>query len=110
MLDHAAEAVAMARGRGRNDLDGDRQFSLAVLKLVEIVGEAASRVSAPTRDRHPEIPWNTIVGTRNRLVHGYDRVDHRVLWDIVTLDLPPLIEQLRSALGVTDARGRNDEG
>ncbi len=98
MLDHAVEAVSMARGRPRADLDRDRQFSLAVLKLVEIIGEAANRVSPPTQEAHPEIPWEKIVGTRNRLVHGYDTVDHVVLWDIVTLDLPPLILLLRSLI------------
>ena len=100
MLDHAEEAVAMIRNRSRPDLDRDRQFSLAVLKLVEIIGEAAFRVSQSTRDAHRQIPWDKIIGTRHRLVHGYDTVDHEVLWDIVALDIPPLIEQLRAVLGV----------
>jgi len=98
MLDHAVEAVAMAHGRTRADLDRDRQFSLAVLKLVEIIGEAANRVSRTTQETQSQIPWSRIVATRNRLIHGYDTVDHVVLWDIVTLDLPPLISQLRSIL------------
>lgn len=98
MLDHAVEAVSMAEGRTPDDLDHDRQFSLAVLKLVEIIGEAANRVSLATQVAHPDIPWSRIVATRNRLIHGYDRVDHVVLWDIVTLDLPPLISQLGSIL------------
>jgi uncharacterized protein with HEPN domain len=98
MRDHAVEAVAMARGRTRADLDRDRQFSLALLKLVEIVGEAANRVSRATQEANPQIPWATIVGTRNRLIHGYETVDHMVLWDIVMLDLPPLITQLQTVV------------
>jgi len=72
MRDHALEAVAAARGRSRQDLDGDRMFALALIKLVEIVGEAAGRVSLATRSVEPRIPWNEIVAVRNRLAHGYD--------------------------------------
>ncbi len=63
MRDYAKEAIAMAAGRARADLDRDRQFLLAVLKLVEIVGEAANRVSQSTREAHPQAPWQKIVGT-----------------------------------------------
>ncbi|HUW60296.1 MAG TPA: HepT-like ribonuclease domain-containing protein [Candidatus Bathyarchaeia archaeon] len=98
MRDHALEAVTAARNRSRQDLDGDRIFSLALIKLVEIVGEAASRVSLATRALEPRIPWNEIVAARNRLVHGYDQVDLDVLWRIVAVELPPLIQQLETIL------------
>ncbi|MCX5769245.1 MAG: DUF86 domain-containing protein [Candidatus Hydrogenedentes bacterium] len=98
MRDHALEAVVAARGRSRQDLDGDRIFALALIKLVEIVGEAASRVSLATRSLQPHIPWNEIVAARNRLVHGYDQVDLDVLWRIVAVELPPLIQQLEALL------------
>ncbi len=98
MLDHAREAVAMSRGRERGELDQDRQLMLSLLKLVEIIGEAASRVTADVRETHRTIPWDQIVGTRNRLVHGYDKVDLAVLWRIVREDLPMLIEQLEAIL------------
>lgn len=75
MLDHAEEAVVLAGGHTRGDLESNRMFFLALLKLVEIVGEAATRVSEPLRLAHPEIPWRELIGTRNRLVHGYDAVD-----------------------------------
>ena len=67
-------------------------------RLLEIVGEAASRVPAEERTRHPDIPWPEIVGLRNRLIHGYDSVDFDILWQIVTHDLPPLIAALEKAL------------
>ena len=72
MLDHAVEAVQMIRGHTREDLDGDRKLNLALVRLVEIIGEAATRVTPDVRNRHPGIPWLDIVGMRNRIVHGYD--------------------------------------
>jgi uncharacterized protein with HEPN domain len=98
MLDHAKEAAAMARDRTRADLDRDRKLNLSLVRLLEIVGEAASRVPAGERSRHPDIPWPEIVGLRNRLIHGYDSVDFDILWQIVTHDLPPLIAALEKAL------------
>jgi uncharacterized protein with HEPN domain len=94
MLDYAREAVDMARGRRREDLDTDRQLNLSLTRLLEVIGEAASRVSKPGREQRPEIPWPDIVGLRNRLIHGDDEVDLDVLWDIVQLDLPALIRNL----------------
>jgi uncharacterized protein with HEPN domain len=102
MLDHAREAVAMSLGRERGELDRDRQLMLSLLKLVEIIGEAAYRVTTDVREAHPSIPWDQIVGTRNRLVHGYDKVDLDVLWRIVSEDLPALIEQLQAVLDQSD--------
>jgi uncharacterized protein with HEPN domain len=96
MLDHTEEAVSLACKRSRADLEGDRVFFLALLKLVEIVGEAATRISSPAQAAHPEIPWSEIIGTRNRLIHGYDAVDHNILWEIVTADFPTLSKTLRA--------------
>jgi uncharacterized protein with HEPN domain len=101
MLDHASEAVRLGAGRTRADLDADRTFSLAMTRLLEIVGEAAARVSPSARERHPQIPWSAIAGLRNRLIHAYDAVDFDVLWDIVENDLPALIPQLQIAIGPT---------
>ena len=98
MLDHAREACAMAHGRQRSDLDANRMLQLALTHLVEIIGEAASRVSMPTRESHREIPWPDIVGMRSHLIHGYDVVDLNLLWDTVEADLPPLIAQLEAIL------------
>jgi len=94
MLDHAREAVEMARGRSRSELETDRALNLALVRLLEIVGEAAGRVSQETQSRRPEIPWQQIVGLRNRLIQGYDEVDLDILWNIVSADLPPLIAAL----------------
>ncbi len=95
MLDYSREAVEMAAGKQREHLDTDRQFSLAITRLVEIIGEAAARVTAEEQQRHPSIPWAEIVGLRNRLIHGYDAVDHDILWEIIRQDLPNLIGALQ---------------
>jgi uncharacterized protein with HEPN domain len=96
MLDHARRAREMARSRKRADLELDDMFQLALTRLVEIIGEAASRVSGPTREKHREIPWSDMVGMRNRLIHGYDVVDLNLLWDTIEIDLPPLIAALEN--------------
>ena len=99
MLDHAREALKIVRGRSRADLDRDRVLNLALVRLLEIVGEAASRMPQEDRAVHAEIPWADIVGLRNRLIHGYDEVDFDILWQILTNDLPPLVKALERILG-----------
>ena len=98
MLDHAREAIALTEGRTRQDLDSDRLLELALVRLLEIVGEAASRVSQEDRSRYRSIPWLQIIGLRNRLIHGYDAVDQEILWQIVTHDLPSLVTALGEIL------------
>jgi uncharacterized protein with HEPN domain len=98
MLDHAREARDLARTRSREDLDLDRLLNLSLVRLLEIVGEAAARVSPEAQGRLQGVPWADIVGLRNRVIHGYDRVDFDVLWDTVRFDLPPLIAALESFL------------
>lgn len=98
MLDHAREAACLARGKAREELDSDRVLCLALVRLLEIVGEAASRIPAETRDKHAGIPWPEIVGLRNRLIHGYDSVDLDILWQIVTADVPALVAELEKII------------
>jgi uncharacterized protein with HEPN domain len=99
MLDHASEAVRLVEGRSRGDLDADRLLNLSLVRLLEIVGEAAARLSAETRSRYSLVPWPDIIGLRNRLIHGYDIVDFDILWDIVHDDLPLLVTQLQEIVG-----------
>jgi uncharacterized protein with HEPN domain len=98
MLDHAREAVHFAGGKRRADLDQDRLLTLALTRLLEIIGEAAARVTETTRTRHPQIPWPQITGLRNRLIHGYDQINLDILWQVVSSDLPPLIADLDAIL------------
>ena len=94
MLVAARDAVTFAEGLTYFEFTRDRRSQLAILKAVEIVGEAAFRVSGETMESHPEIPWREIVGMRNRLVHAYFDIDLRLVWDTVQRDLPVLIAQL----------------
>ena len=96
MLDHAREAVEMARGKTRRDLDTDRKLNLALVRLLEIVGEAANRLTSAERDRYPGIPWLEIVGLRNRLIHGYLGIDDDTLWSIIRDDVPELLPLLKA--------------
>ncbi len=98
--------MQLAHHRSRADLDSDRLFNLGMTRLLEIIGEAAARVSQATRDRHPQIPWSAIAGMRNRLIHGYDDVDFDILWDVVQRDLPALIVELE---GIVRDAGRDTE-
>jgi len=102
MVDHAREAMAMVQGKSRRDLDQDRKLNLSLVRLLEIVGEAANRIPKQERERHPHVPWAEIIGLRNRLIHGYDEVDFDILWEIVTHDLPPLVASLESIVAETN--------
>lgn len=73
-------------------------LNLALVRLLEIVGEAAGRVPPEVRAECPQIPWPQIVSLRNRLIHGYDAVDFDILWQIIATDLPPLIQALEVVL------------
>ena len=95
MLAHAREAVILVQDKVRADLDHDRVLNLALVRLLEVIGEAAGRVSKEKRARHPDIPWTQNIGMRNRLIHGYDSVDNDILWQILSRDLPPLVEALK---------------
>lgn len=98
MLDAATEAAEFVRGKHRSDLAGERMRVLALLKALEIVGEAATKVTEETRLGVPGIPWCDVVGMRHRLVHGYFDVDLDVVWTTVSEDLPELIAALFAAL------------
>ena len=99
MLDAAREAVQFIQGKQRSDLDLDHKLALAIVRLLEIIGEAADNVSEDFCEQHPRIPWRKIAGTRNRLAHGYFDVDLDIVWQIIVAQLPPLIAQLEQIVG-----------
>jgi uncharacterized protein with HEPN domain len=100
MLDHAKEAMVISKGKSAQELAHDRVISLAIVRLMEIIGEAANRVPHEERSRHPEIPWTQIISLRNRLIHGYDAIDYEILWQIMNNDLPVLVFSLEIILGI----------
>jgi uncharacterized protein with HEPN domain len=82
----------------RSDLDTDRMLVLSLVKELEIIGEAAGKVSAAIRAQYGTIPWQDISGMRNRLIHAYFDIDLDVVWTTVTKDLPPLKTNLEGIL------------
>lgn len=98
MLDAAWEAQGFVEGKRRSSLENDRMLALSLIKEIEIIGEAASRVTSSTQDQCIDIPWMHVVSMRNRLVHGYFDIDLERIWFTVTEDLPLLIEALQKIL------------
>lgn len=94
MLDHAREAVALLGEKTIDDIQSDRLLQLSLTRLVEVVGEAASKIPADFREQYPHIPWREAADTRNLLIHGYDIVRYDILLHTIRKDFPPLIEQL----------------
>jgi uncharacterized protein with HEPN domain len=98
MLDAAREALSFADGHSREDLNSNRMLTLSLVKCIEIVGEAASRIAQESQQQGSQIPWQDIVSMRNRLIHGYFDIDLDRVWDTVEIDLPILIAQLEDLL------------
>ncbi len=94
MLEAAQEAISFTKNKMRKSLNANRQLVLALVKDIEIIGEAASSVTAERREELPMIPWNKIIGMRNRLIHAYFEINLDVLWKTITEDIPPLISEL----------------
>ena len=94
MLEAAQEALTFAEGKTRADLESNRMLAHALVECLRIVGEAARQVPLETRQQYPAIPWRDIIGMRNLLVHEYFRIDHDVVWQTVTVELPALVHAL----------------
>jgi uncharacterized protein with HEPN domain len=99
MADAAESALRFCQGRTRADLDTDDMLRFALTRAVEIIGEAATKVSIDARTQTPGIAWAAIVGMRNRLVHAYFDVDGDILWTTVSERLPSLLRELKLILG-----------
>jgi uncharacterized protein with HEPN domain len=98
MIDAAESAERFVAGRQRVELDTDRMLLFALVRAVEILGEAAAKVSAETRAAAPHVPWSGIVSMRNRLIHRYFDINTDIVWNTVTSELPPLLAQLRAMI------------
>lgn len=98
MIEAAEAPLDFAEGKRPSDLEEDRMVLFAIIRAVEVVGEAAGRVSTETRERGNEIPWRAIISMRNRLVHGYFDIDVEIVWKTVKEELPVLVAQLKTLL------------
>lgn len=105
ILDAARQARSFVEGRSRPDLDRDQMLSLALVRLLEIIGEAARGVSSAFKDLHPEIPWDQMAAMRDRLIHGYFDVNLDIVWQTVWHDLTPLVGALEKIAQSFEACG-----
>lgn len=94
ILDAARLALVYVSDKTKEEFDNDIQCQDAVIRRLEIIGEAARRVSEQTKIKLPHLPWNAMMNMRNVLIHEYDAIDLPVVWDTVQNDLPPLIGAL----------------
>jgi len=98
MLEAAREAAGYVKGRCRDDLDIDRPLAHSLVRCLEIIGEAASKVSPEYRAMAPQIAWADMIGMRNRLIHAYFDINLNIVWRTVTEELPALIAELEPIL------------
>ena len=96
--DSAKEALFFVKNRTREDLDHDRMLSLALVRLIEIMGEAANNVSGPCQAKYFKIPWRQIIGMRNRITHAYFDVNFDIVWQVITQDLSSLLIEAEKAM------------
>ena len=96
MLDLARSIAAKTNGIDRDAFDDDEILRLALVHLIQTIGEAAARVSDEFRNAHPGIPWREIVGMRHKIVHDYIHVDYDIVWGVVTNRIPELTRHLES--------------
>ncbi len=87
----ARKVQAFCEGVGREEFEANDLLQNAVLRLLQVIGEASRNISPETQDAHPEIPWKEMVGFRHKLVHEYFRVDIEEVWGIILRDIPGLI-------------------
>lgn len=111
IIDAAKKAIRFSGQRERSDLDNDEMLGFALMRLLEIIGEAARGISIELRAKYPGIAWRQMSGMRNRLIHEYFDVNQDLVWETVTRELGPLIAQLQNVLekeGEYDGHSRTE--
>ena len=98
--------IEYSRGYDFDDFMIDRKTQDAVLRNIEIIGEAVKNISNNVKEKYPEVEWHEIAKTRDKLIHSYFGVDFDVVWDIITLDIPKLHKQIK---GIIEKEGQDDE-
>lgn len=98
MLDASRAAIEHLAGKKRADLDINRTVLSAVVRELEIIGEAANSISTAFKKKHPEVPWKQMTAMRNRLIHAYFDIDHDIVWMTAKDYLPSLIQKLENLL------------
>jgi uncharacterized protein with HEPN domain len=98
ILDSARTALEYMRGKNWDDFKNDLLLQDAVVRRLEIIGEASGRVSSETQKKYYHLPWQAMKGTRNRIIHEYDSIELDIIWEIIQQDLPYLISELEKIM------------
>jgi len=98
IIDAAQEELSFVRNVDQENFSNNRMMILSVIKEIEIIGEAVSKISDEIKLMYSDVPWEGIVGMRNRLIHGYFDVDVKLVWNTTKIDLPPLVSSLEAIL------------
>jgi uncharacterized protein with HEPN domain len=107
IVEHARLVHGRIQKITRAEFDADIVVQMGIVHLLQIIGEAASKVSEPTRAKFPQVPWNRIVGMRHRIVHEYFRVDPDLIWRTASDHVPPLLVALEPIIGpIIDKKGQ----
>lgn len=95
MIESAQCVQEFLAGKTYDDLQKNKQLSFAVVRALEIVGEAASQIAQELRDKYPQIPWRNIISMRNKLIHAYFDINYRIIWSAAKEDIPQLLQHLK---------------
>lgn len=98
ILDAMEKAETFIRGVTYEQFETDFRTNFAVVRAIEIIGEATKRLPTAFRDQHPDIPWKDMAGMRDVVIHGYDNVNLQIVWDVVKRDIPQIKPQIRQIL------------
>ena len=98
ILDAMDKAEILLEGFSYEEFENDFRTNFAVIRALEIVGEAAKRLPMSLREKYPKIPWRGMAGMRDRIIHGYDTVDLQIIWDVVKQDIPEIKPQVQQIL------------
>jgi len=98
ILDAMDKAEILVEGFTYKEFETDFRTNFAVVRALEIIGEAAKRLPVSLREQYSEIPWRGMAGMRDRIIHGYDTVDLQIVWDVVEQDIPEIKPQIQQIL------------
>jgi uncharacterized protein with HEPN domain len=111
LLVHIHKEIVFLRkitgGREYDDLLSDEYFAHAVIRALEVIGEAVKNVSPSLKERHPDIGWREIAGLRDKVIHRYFEINWQIVWNVITDDLPELERKISALLKEPGASGNS---
>jgi uncharacterized protein with HEPN domain len=104
ILDGMQKAEILLEGIDYSQFESDFRINYAVVRALEIIGEAVKRLPEELKREYPDIPWKGMAGMRDRIIHGYDNVDLEIVWDVIKRDIPLIKPKIMLIL--KDYRGK----